>query len=152
MARGKKRSRSLFELMDPHKDYRASIGPGWTRPESAGSREEEEQQKPAEIEVQAQAEVQMKKPGKAKVAEKVAEPESEQTYGAEPLFSAEEGKIRITLNYPLAGLICFVLAVVFVCGILIGWRFGRDGAFRMMKESVNGPGHTENVVPGRERP
>ncbi len=130
MARSKKRGKSLFELMDPGKDYRATIGPGWTSPELGGP-EAAREEAPAVLEVQPGRKIRAKAVVKEKkvVVKEAVEEDGEQDAATEPMLEIGEGRVRVSLDYPLAGLICFVFVVLLICALLVGWKFGRDGAF-----------------------
>lgn len=143
MTKGRKRSKSLFELMDPGKDYRSTIGPGWTSPDPG-----EPEAAPAEPNVQPSKRSPAKEVVKEKaVAKEVAQEDSEQDMAAGPMLDMGEGKVRISLDYPLAGLICFVFVVLLICALLIGWKFGRDSAFK--EKNWTTPTPSSNTGPQR---
>ena len=131
MARSKKRSKSLFELMDPGKDYRSTIGPGWTSPEPSEPAAAKEEA-PAVLEVPPEKKIRAKAAVKEKkvVVKEAIGQSDEQDVAAEPMLEMGEGRVRISLDYPLAGLICFVFVVLLICALLIGWKFGRDSVFK----------------------
>ncbi len=137
LARGKKRSRSLFELMNPEGDYRAPVGMGKIAP------------KPAE-------QPKGKKRTETKSAEKPAvkkEPkkEAEKEYATEALLALGEGKIRLVLNYPLAVMVCFMVVVAVICAVLVGWKLGRDRTEKRYRELLSGQQEKiERKIPGME--
>ena len=51
------------------------------------------------------------------------------------MLAIGEGKVRLVLNYPLAMMVCFMLAVIVLCAVLVGWKLGRD----KVVESDSGP-------------
>ena len=148
MARSKKRSKSLFELMDPGKDYRATIGPGWTSPEP-GEPEAAKEEAPVVSEVQPEKKIRAKAVVKEKkiVVKEAVEEHGEQDAAAEPMLEIGDGKVRVSLDYPLAGLICFVFVVLLICALLIGWKFGRDSAFK--EKNWTTPTPSSNTGPQR---
>ncbi len=109
MAKGKKRIKSLLELMDSESSYQS---PAMTSSVVV---------KPAE-----QAKVE-KTPEK-KSAEKpaVKKKEAEEEYARDPLLTLGDGKIRLVVNYPLAVLVCFVVVIAVICAVLVGWRLGQE--------------------------
>ena len=130
MARGKKRNRSLFELMDPKGDYQAPAGTGEAVSEEAGETElqetkaEKEEQRPAE--------------------KKEPREEAEKEYATEARATLGEGKIRLVLNYPLGVMVCFMALVIVICAVLIGWKVGQDRAEQRYQELL---GRQERIEP-----
>ena len=121
LARGRKRHRSLFELMDPKGAYRApSIAvPQEKEPaEPEAALEEIEEQVPAEPKVEDK-----KEPSVAEAQPEVA---------IEPFVSASDGQVRLVMNYPLAVMLCFAAVILLICAALVGWRLGRDSALKGM--------------------
>ena len=127
MGMGKKRSRSLFEVMDPKGVYRAPVGMSQETLEPAErSEEKSDAAKPA----------QEKPPAK----------ETGQEDLIEPFVAVSDDKIRLVMNYQLAIMLCFAAAVLLLCAVLIGWRLGRDSA---AKSFLNSPKHHQ-IAPGNE--
>ena len=124
MAKGRKRNKSLLELMDPKEGYRALLGAAVsatksTEPtKSKTTTEKKSAQKPAPI----------RKPKKEEEAE----------YAAQPLLALDDGKIRLTLNYPLAVMVGFMLVVAVICAVLIGWELGRDRTDKKYRQLLSG--------------
>ena len=151
MARGKKRIKSLLELMDPEGDY-GSLGKKAPEPaeepEGKTTGEQGSVEEPAEetegehgpVEEPAKETESEQKGEKSPVerpaAKKEPSEDPEQDYATEPLMVVGDGKIRLVVNYPLAVLVCFVALVFVICAVLVGWRFGRDQAAR---DYVEGP-------------
>ena len=134
LARGKKRSRSLFELMNPEGDYRAPVGMGKVAPKSA---EQPKGKKTTE-----------KKSAEKPAVKKEPRKEAEKEYATESLLALGEGKIRLVLNYPLAVMVCFMVVVAVICAVLVGWKLGRDRTYR---ELLSGPQEKiERTIPGME--
>jgi len=102
--------------MDPEGDYRAPAGMGKVPPKPA---EQAKGKKTAE-----------KKSAEKPAAKKKPKKKVEKEYATEPLLAAGEGKIRVVLNYPLAVMVCFIVVVTVICGVLIGWKLGRDRTYR----------------------
>ena len=107
MAKGRKKNKSLFELMDPKGVYRSPVVPDQT-----GLRPSE---RPKEQSVATKPE-QTKPP-----ADWTGQEEA-----AEAFVSTGEGKIRLTMNYALAVMLCFAAVILMICAVLIGWKLGRD--------------------------
>lgn len=134
LARGKKRSRSLFELMNPEGDYRAPVGMGKVAPKPA---EQPKGKKTTE-----------KKSAEKPAVKKEPKKEAEKEYGTESLLALGEGKIRLVLNYPLAVMVCFMVVVAVICAVLVGWKLGRDRTYR---ELLSGRQEKiERKIPGME--
>ncbi len=134
LARGKKRSRSLFELMNPEGDYRAPVGTGKVAPKPA---EQPKGKKTAE-----------KKSAEKPAVKKEPKKKAEKEYATEPLLAAGEGKIRLVLNYPLAVMVCFMVLVAVICAVLVGWKLGRDWTYR--KLLLGQQERIERKIPGME--
>ena len=127
MGMGKKRSRSLFEVMDPKGAYRSPVGMSQEKLEpSERSEEKTDAAKPAQEKPPA------KEPG--------------QECLIEPFMAASDGNIRLVMNYQLAIMLCFAAVVLLLCAVLIGWRLGRDSA---AKSFLNSPKH-QQIAPGNE--
>ncbi len=130
MARGKKRNRSLFELMDSEGRYQVPTGMSKATAEKAEEAQDQETvPEQAGEEAQAQ-ETRAEKASKRPVQKKVLSEEADEEYEIESLLTVSEGKIRLVLNYPLAMMICFMVVVVVICAVLVGWKLGRDHAIR----------------------
>ena len=117
MAKGRKKSRSLFELMDPRGVYRSPVVP--VQPGSQLAESSKEQNTAAETEQR--------------------EPSAVRSGQEEPLeafVSVGEGKIRLAMNYPLAVLLCFAIVILLICAVLIGWRLGRDRGVRETQDKI----------------
>ena len=120
---GKKRGRSLFELMDPKGQYRSPVGMSQNNAQPSERPEE--------------------KTDAAKAAqEKPPAKETGQEELIEPFVTAGDGKIRLAMNYQLAIMLCFAAVVLLLCTALIGWRLGRDSA---AKNYLNTPKHQRTV-------
>ena len=124
---GKKRGRSLFELMDPKGVYRAPVGMSQNKSEPSERSEEK---------TDASKAAQEKPPAK--------EPRQEGLI--EPFIAVSDDKIRLVMNYQLAIMLCFAAVVLLLCATLIGWRLGRDSA---AKNFLNTPKH-QRTMPGTE--
>ena len=109
---GKKRSRSLFELMDPKGVYRVP-----SEMSEEGSEQSEEPGPKQEV----------TKPA-VKAVKKPPTDKAEQENPIEPFVAADEGKIRLVMNYPLAIMLGFAVLILLLCAVLIGWRLGRNSA------------------------
>ena len=134
LARGKKRSRSLFELMNSEGDYRAPVGMGKVAPKPA---EQPKGKKTTE-----------KKSAEKPAVKKEPRKEAEKEHATESLLALGEGKIRLVLNYPLAVMVCFMVVVTVICAVLVGWKLGRDRTYR---ELLSGPQEKiERKIPGME--
>ena len=140
MARGKKRNRSLLELMDPQRDYRPSIG---KTPGDSGAEVQDQGEKnspagpaatiavkpPSEPGGKAAVEPGPKPAVKPSAKLSVQEEQSGRVDaggGGEPMLALGQGKVKLVLNYPLALMVCFMAVVLFVCAFLVGWKMGRD--------------------------
>ena len=131
MVRDKKRSRSLFELMDPKGVYRTPAG--------AEEPDRSEPPEPPKEEEAAVEPVQEDSP-----ADEV-KPECE----IESFLAVDEGRIRLTMNYHLAIMLCFAAVVLVICALLIGWRLGRDSAAKTFLNNTKDRQETiEQLVPG----
>ena len=148
MARGKKRNRSLLELMDPQKDYRPSVGSAGTEG-AAEAAEQDEQDALAQIVVEPVVESTSKepvepavsKPPKVVVAAAIKKEPTEPAGAegsAEPMVTFGQGKVRVALNYPLAMMIGFMVVVIVICAVLVGWKVGRDRAAGDSRPRVEG--------------
>ena len=102
--------------MNPGGEYGASARPVGAAPESA------KESKGSKTKAKKAAE----KPAEKKEPKKEAEKE----YVTEPLVTVGDGKIHLVLNYPLTVMICFMVVVAVICAVLVGWKLGRDGAYR----------------------
>ena len=119
MARGRKRNRSLFELMDPKGAYRAPIVAG---PQEEEPAEPEPSKEEIEKEVLAEAVAEDKK----KASAEEVQPET----AIEPFLTVSDEKVRLVMNYPLAVMLCFAVVVLLICAALVGWRLGRDSTLK----------------------
>ncbi len=137
LAKGKKRNRTLLEFMDSEREDRSATGTG---PLVA---------KPAEpTESRATAE---KKTAEKSAAKKEPREEADKEYATEPLLALDEGKIRLTLNYPLAAIVCFMVVVTVICAVLIGWKLGRDRTDEKYRAALSGrPEIIDQSIPGME--
>ena len=127
---GRKRNRSLFELMDPKGVYR--VPDGMSNKDSEQSEEPEPKQE-------------VTKPA-VKAVKKTPADEAGQENPIEPFVAADEGKIRLVMNYPLAIMLGFVVVILLLCAVLIGWRLGRDSAAKIY---LNAP-KQQQVQPGSD--
>ncbi len=138
LARGKKRNRSLFELMNSEGDYRAPVGMGKVAP------------KPAE-QTKGKKTTEKKSAKKPAVKKKEPKKEAEKEYGTESMLALGEGKIRLVLNYPLAVMVCFMVVVAVICAVLVGWKLGRDRTEKRYRELLSGRQEKiERKIPGIE--
>lgn len=148
MARGRKRHRSLFELMDPKGAYRAPAlreaasqehrqaeAEGKAEAEVEAQAEPEGQEKPtveetAAAELIEQAEEQISAEPEPVATEQTVQPAAEASEDSrptsEPILAAKDGKVRLVTNYPLAAMLCFAGIILLICAILVGWRLGYD--------------------------
>ena len=137
LARGKKRNRSLLELMDAEGDYQAPVGTGKAAPNPA------EQGKSSKI----ADEKAVKEPA---VKEKLKE-EADKEQTTEPLATVGEGKIHLELSYPLAVMLAFMAVVTVICAVLVGWKLGRDRTEEKYRDLLLGQQpRIENTIPGME--
>ena len=116
--------------MDPKGVYRAPGG--MSQEDSEQSEEPEPKQEVTKPAVKA-----VKKPPAVEAAQKDL---------IEPFVAADEGNIRLVMNYPLAIMLGFAVIILLLCAVLIGWRLGRDSAARMY---LNAPKQQE-VQPGSD--
>ena len=121
LARGRKRNRSLFELMDPKGAYRA---PSLSDPQEEAPEEPEPAIEEIEKEVAAEPAVEDKK----EPSSEEAQPEA----AIEPFLATNDGQVRLVMNYPLAVMLCFAAVILLICAALVGWRLGRDSALKGM--------------------
>lgn len=137
LARGKKRIRSLLELMDSESDYRAPAQTGSivVKPAEQAKGEKTTEKKSAE------------KPAVTKEPKK----EGEKEYATEPLLTLGDGKIRLVVNYPLAVLVCFVVVIAVICAVLVGWRLGQDRTEKRYRAWISVPPEKiDREIPGME--
>ncbi|NIA07246.1 MAG: hypothetical protein GWP14_06365 [Actinobacteria bacterium] len=127
LARGRKRNRSLFELMDPKGAYRAPI---------VASPPEE---KPAEPDPAIEKIEKVAEPTAEDKKESSAEVQPEEAI--EPFLVVSDEKVRLVMNYPLAIMLCFAVVILLICAALVGWRIGRDNA---AKNLLNVPKYQES--------
>ena len=123
--------------MDPKGGYRAPLGTGTL---AAKSDQQTKGEKTAEKES-------AQKPALAKKSTK----EEETEYAAQPLLTLDDGKIRLTLNYPLMAMVAFMLVVAIICAVLIGWKLGRDRTDKKYQQLLSGqPERIERKIPGMD--
>ena len=137
MAKGKKRSKSLLELMDPKGGYRAPLGTSTLASKSAEPTKSKKTTKKESA----------KKPAPTKEPPK----EEETEYGAQPLLAFDDGKMRLRLGYPLAVMIGFIVVVAIICAVLIGWKLGRDRTDEKWRAAFSGqPEKIDRNIPGMD--
>jgi hypothetical protein len=112
LARGKKRIKSLLELMDSESDYQTPAQTGSVVPKPA---EQPKGEKTTE-----------KKSAEKPAVKKEPKKEAEQEYATEPLLALGDGNVRLVLNYPLAVMVCFVVVIAVICAVLVGWKLGQE--------------------------
>ena len=120
LAKGKKQSRSLLELMDPKGDYQSRVGTGDAASEEAGQAEVQE--------------TRTKKAAREPAEKKEPSDEVEKEYATEALVAVGDGRIRLVLNYPLGVMVCFMALVIVICAVLVGWKLGQDRAEKRYQE------------------
>ena len=140
MARGRKRHKSLFELMDPKGSYRAPALAG-TAKQELSKPEIKAEAEPAVEEIEETEEQAAIEPEPVRSSEDKKEPpakmEVDSEAVAEPIVSVNDGKVRLVTNYPLAAMLCFAAVILLICAALVGWRLGHDSALRKVAQAQN---------------
>ena len=155
MARGRKKHRSLFELMDPKGVYSA---PALTTGPETQDTGEAEPQAEAEAAVQEVEEIEEQaavEPEPVQIEDKKEPPaktEADSEAVPEPILSVDDGKVRLVTNYPLAAMLCFAAVILLICAALVGWRLGHDSALKKVAQAQK---ESQQEIPDtntRERP
>ena len=162
--------------MDPQADYRATASTAEEPAEAVENDEEEEKTQPIQKKTKRAKKTEKPEPTPESKPKSEPEPETEpepepepepkpedepeaqkkekkpkkeipeEEFESEPFLLAQNGKLRLVLNYQLAVLICFLAAVILICAVLVGWKWGQDSAAKRYLDQLQG---NEQVIDHR---